>query len=150
MDKSFFFNVWFIYNNHWGRQEQEMLKKKYYVRELHNKIEKIRQMSTPWYHYQQLLLISDRFSIRDMFIVIKSLSQIFAGEYTKYDVPDDPLHRIQNNIHIYHKYCRLSVKERQWKSLKRYGDSKYIYFHNTDSIYNVSAMVVLPPLYERK
>lgn len=78
----------------------------------------------------------------ELFDAIKTIGKACMGEEDLYDHSMDAYTRMMNDIHVHHHFCYLSVEQRQWMSLRR-PTFPYNY-ENEDSIYSVSALIVLP------
>lgn len=141
MDKNYFFKVWDIYQNYWGKEEQHQLKKitsANLLNKIFKKSRKLRALST----MRNLLSVLWEM---DMFIhenelldTVRDMSEAFMGEeYT--DDEKDPYTRMQHCIHTYKQTCYLTVEEREWKNIQ-----KPSVFMTDPDIYNVSAILVLP------
>lgn len=156
MDTCFFFKVWGIYQTHWGREEQQQLKKLHSARLLETLLRNSHRMRGIYYMREVLRMMWEDHGGDDeegddpyltehreeLLYAIKTMSKACMGEDDLCDHLMDPYTRMMKGIHIHHQFCSLSVEQRQWMSLRR---PQCAYNNDTkDSIYGLSAILVLP------
>lgn len=151
MNKTLFFRVWGVYQIHWGRDEQMELKKRISARLLEDNLRKSQRMKGLYYMYEILRMMWEWKTEPDaherqveLFHAIRTFGKACMGEDDLYDERLDAHNRMTNNVHVCHKFCYLSVEQRQWSSMRRpRGSGRMV---PEDRIYGVSAILVLPPL----
>lgn len=143
MDKTFFFKVWDIYQNYWGKENQDILKKKHSANLLVRQFNKSSKMKALFTMRNLLTLLWDM----NMFIhdnelldAVRDMSNALLEEDWEYDNSNiDPYTRMVNGIHTLKQTCYLSNEEREWRNIQ----NPTVYMTNPN-IYNVSAILTLP------
>lgn len=145
MDTAFFFQVWDIYQSHWGQEEQRELKKQHSARQLEKVLRKSHRMKGVYFmHHLLRMLWEDETNQEDnqeeLLDIIRSMGMACMGEEDTCDNSMDPYTRMMEDVHVYHEPCCLSVEQRQWLSLRKPKPP----YHTCNNIYGLSAILVLP------
>lgn len=145
MEKSLFLMVWNIYQDHWGRGEQQLIRSRVSANHLQSCFRRSSKMRAFSHLRQMFKAMWDMRLYVDQNEVVQSLKDMSEAcmeeDYMDgYDV-DDPVVRMQENIHLPCKDICLDVHSRQWSNIRTnirsYG------FITNDCIYRVSALIVL-------
>ena len=143
MDKIFFFQIWGIYQDHWGKDEQEFVKRKQSANLLKQTFSQSRKMRALFYMRNLLTVLWEM----NMFLhnnevldAVRDMSEVCLGEEEYEDVSGmDPYTRLVKGIHRVKPTCYLTMEEREWKNIQ----NPSIYMTDVD-IYSISALLLLP------
>lgn len=144
MDKIFFFKVWGIYQDHWGKEEQDFFKKKQTATLLMQTFQKSRKMRALSYMRCLLTMLwGEKMFIHEneLLDAVRDMSDACLGEDYD-DISDnemDPYTRMMYSVHQYKPTCYLSAEEREWKNIQ----NPSVYIRDVD-IYSISAILALP------
>lgn len=130
MEASFFLKVWDIYQEHWGRQEQLLIRSHVSARLLDTSFKRSDKMNSIQFMHNMLTVMWNMEFLNDkneLFSSIKDMASVCLGEEAL-GVDDD------------HYNCE-NVFHRQWVSLNR----PIIHYMSNmdDSLYRVSALIAL-------
>lgn len=151
MDTTFFLRVWEIYQDHWGRQEQLLIRSIVSADLLHSRFRSSSKMRGLLYMHSILKIMwgMELFIHKDeVFQCVRDMSDTCMGEdYEESMRKIDPIARMRDNIHLPCKQVCLDIYHREWLHVRgRNPHSHNIFktFTTDDSIYRVSALTVLP------
>lgn len=143
MEAAFFFKVWDIYQAHWGREEQQQLKKRHSARRLENLLRKSQRMKGVYrmHHLIRMMWETEDAHPEELLHLLKMMGKACMGEEDLCDHQMDPYTRMLKGLHIYHPPSCLSVEQRQWQSLRK---PLFTHLHADTPVYGLSAILVLP------
>jgi len=143
MDKEFFFRVWNTYHTHWGKEEQQEIKKRYSASLLEKKLKKSSSINALLYMFD--IFRDDIFEYDyEVLRAIKNMSRACMEEEDLCE-EEDSYTRMNSDFHLYHHFGVLSVAQRQWMSLRKSRGANSIVLTD-ENIYNLSAILVLPTI----
>lgn len=151
MDKPDFFRVWDIYQAHWGREEQQALRKVYSARLLERCMKRSDKMKALRYmhHVLRVMWESELFvHPQEVVRTIRDFADACLGE-DDYDEETlclaDYSTRMRMGLHRSPKHSCSSIHHHAWKHIQSFliGRSTPA---SRETIYHVNALVVLPSM----
>ena len=145
MNKELFFNVWGIYYNHFGKEQQEYQKKLQASRLLQKTFDASHKIRALKYMYTIIKLMweMDLFTqTEDIMVYIKNISEACLNEEYSDRMDMDPYYRLQNNVHMSIKQNCEELDVRHWRLLNR-PKIPYNLNNMNDSVYRVSSIIAL-------